>query len=90
MTRIETEDTFPLPFITVTGLVQDASTSDFTFDINAYKWIYWTLPGVHQCAPMYTDVNQFKRMYTRVEPCTPMKSRANPGVPHGPSDYAIV
>ncbi len=38
MTRIETEDTFPLPFITITGLVQDASTSDFTFDINAAQY----------------------------------------------------
>ncbi len=35
-----------------------------------YKWIYWTLPGVHQCALMYTDVNQFKWMYTHVELCT--------------------
>ncbi|PBK96570.1 hypothetical protein ARMGADRAFT_1076729 [Armillaria gallica] len=39
MIRIETEDTFLLPFITVTSLVQDASTFDFTFDINAAQYI---------------------------------------------------
>ncbi len=63
-----------------TSIISWMSPLSSWFGTSGFTGLYQVYTSVHWCTPVWSHA----------QPCTPMKSRANLGVPHGPSDYAIV